>query len=51
MIRKLVNNPKFKTEIQKHIGQRIDTQELDREHTGLQECLKQVIEAKNKLAN
>jgi len=46
-----VNNPKFKTEIQKHIGQSIDTQELDREHTGLQERLKQVIGAKNKLAN
>lgn len=28
VIRKLVNNPKFKTEIQKHIGQSIDTQEL-----------------------
>lgn len=39
VIRKLVNNPKFKTEIQKHIGQSIDTQELDREHTGLQERL------------
>ena len=51
MIRKLVNNPKFKTEIQKHIGQSIDTQELDREHTGLQERLKQVTGAKNKLAN
>ncbi len=51
VIRKLVNNPKFKTEIQKHIGQSIDTQELDREHTGLQERLKQVIGAKNKLAN
>ena len=51
VIRKLVNNPKFKTEIQKHIGQSIDTQELDREHTGLQERLKQVTGAKNKLAN
>lgn len=51
VIRKLVNNPKFKTEIQKYIGQSIDTQELDREHTGLQERLKQVIGAKNKLAN
>ena len=51
VIRKLVNNPKFKTEILKHIGQSIDTQELDREHTGLQERLKQVIGAKNKLAN
>ena len=51
VIRKLVNNPKFKTEIQKHIGQSIDTQELDREHTGLQERLRQVTGAKNKLAN
>ena len=51
VIRKLVNNPKFKTEIQKHIGQSIDTQELDKEHTGLQERLKQVNGAKNKLAN
>ena len=51
VIRKLVNNPKFKTEIQKHISQSIDTQELDREHTGLQERLKQVTGAKNKLAN
>ena len=51
VIRKLVNNPKFKEEIQKHIGSSIDTQELDREHTGLQERLKQVNGAKNKLAN
>ena len=51
VIRKLVNNPKFKTEIQKHIGNSIDTEELDREHTGLQERLKQVTGAKNKLAN
>ena len=51
VIRKLVNNPKFKEEIQKHVGNSIDTQELDREHTGLQERLKQVTGAKNKLAN
>ena len=51
MIRKLVNNPKFNEEIQKHIGQSIDTKELDREHTGLQERLKQVTGAKNKLAS
>ena len=51
VIRKLVNNPKFKTEIQKHIGNSIDTEELDREHTGLQDRLKQVTGAKNKLAN
>ena len=51
VIRKLVNNPKFKEEIQKHIGQSIDTKELDREHTGLQERLKQVTGAKNKLAS
>ena len=51
VIRKLVNNPKFKEEIQKHIGSSIDTQEIDREHTGLQERLKQVTGAKNKLAN
>jgi site-specific DNA recombinase len=42
VIRKLVNNPKFKTEIQKHIGNTIDTVELDREHDGLEERLKQV---------
>ena len=51
VIRKMVNNPKFKTEIQKHIGQSIDTQEMDREHIGLQGRLKQVIGAKNKLAH
>ncbi len=49
VIRKLVRNPKFEEEIRKHIGNSIDTDELDREHTGLQEKLKQVIGAKNKL--
>lgn len=29
VIRKPVNNPKFKTEIQKHIGQSIDTKEVN----------------------
>lgn len=47
----MVNNSKFKTEIQKHIGNSIDTQELDREHEGLQEGLKQVTDARNKLAS
>jgi site-specific DNA recombinase len=51
VIRKLVNNPKFKAEIQKHIGNSIDTAELDREHDGLKEQLKQVTGAKNKLAS
>ncbi len=51
VIRKLVNNPKFKTEIQKYIGQSIDTQKLDREHDDLKEQLKQVKGAKNKLAS
>jgi hypothetical protein len=51
VIRKLVNNPKFKTEIQKNIGNSIDTAELDREHDGLEERLKQVTGAKNRLAN
>lgn len=51
VIRKLVNNEKFKTEIQKHIGNSIDTNELDREYAGLQERLKQVTGAKNKIAN
>lgn len=51
VIRKLVNNDKFKTEIGKHIGNSIDTAELDKEHTGLQEKLKQATGAKNKLAN
>ena len=46
-----MNNPKFKEEIQKHIGSSIDTQELDREHTGLQERLNQVTGPKNKLAS
>lgn len=47
----MVNNSKFKTEIQKHIGNSIDTQEPDRQHEGLQERLKQVTSAKNKLAS
>lgn len=51
VIRNLVNNDKFKTEIGKHIGNSIDTAELDKEHTGLQEKLKQATGAKNKLAN
>ena len=51
VIRKLVNNDKFKTEIGKHIGNSIDTAELDKEHTGLKEKLKQATGAKNKLAN
>ena len=51
VIRKLVNNEKFKAEIQKHIGNSIDTEELDREHAGLKDRLKQVTGAKNKLAN
>ena len=51
VIRKLVNNDKFKTEIGKHIGNSIDTAELDKEHTGLQEKLMQATGAKNKLAN
>ncbi len=51
VIRKLVNNPKFKTEIQKYIGQSIDTQKLDREHDDLKEQLKQAKGAKNKLAS
>lgn len=51
VIRKLVNNEKFKAEIQKHIGNSIDTEELDREHAGLQDRLKQETGAKNKLAN
>lgn len=51
VIRKLVNNDKFKTEIGKHIGNSIDTAELDKEHMGLQEKLKQATGAKNKLAN
>lgn len=49
IIQNLVNNPKFKTEIQKRIGNSIDTQELDREYEGLQEKRKQVTGAKNQL--
>lgn len=51
VICKLVNNPKFKEAIQKHIDSSIDTQELDREYTGLQGWLKQVTGVKNKLAD
>ena len=51
VIRKLVTNPKFTEEIKKHIGASIDTEELEREHTGLQEKKKQLIGAKNKLAS
>ena len=51
VIRKLVNNEKFKAEIQKHIANSIDTDELYREHAGLQDRLKQVTGAKNKLAS
>lgn len=49
VIRKLVNNPKFRNEIQKYIGNSIDTKELDREHDGLKERFMQVTGAKNKL--
>lgn len=51
VICKLVNNPKFKEVIQKHIDSSIDTQELDREYTGLQGRLKQVTGVKNKLVD
>ncbi len=51
VIRKLVTNPKFTEEIKKHIGASIDTEELEREHTGLQEKKKQLIGAKNKLTS
>ncbi len=51
VIRKLVTNPKFTEEIKKNIGASIDTEELEREHTGLQEKKKQLIGAKNKLAS
>lgn len=50
IIQNLVNNSKFKTEIQKRIGNSIDTKELDREYEELQEKRKQVTGAKNKLA-
>lgn len=49
VIRKLVKNPKFESEIKKRIGNSIDTAELDREHDGLTEQLKQLTKAKNKL--
>lgn len=49
VIRKLVQNPKFESEIRKRIGNSIDTAELDREHDGLTEQLKQLTKAKNKL--
>lgn len=51
VIRKLVTNPKFTEEIKKHIGNSIDTEELEREHIGLKEKLKQITGAKNKLAS
>lgn len=50
VIRKLVKNPKFESEIRRRIGNSIDTAELDREHDGLTEQLKQLTKAKNKLA-
>ena len=44
-----VGNVKTHSLDHEHIGSSIDTKELDREHTGLQERLKQVTGAKNKL--
>lgn len=48
-VKGVLNNPKFKTAIQKHIGigQSIDTQELDGEHTGLKDMYKRIIQNMN----
>ena len=50
VIRKLVQNPKFEAAIREKIDARIDTAELDAEQDGLRKQLRQVIGAKNKLA-
>lgn len=50
VIKKLVQNPKFEAAIRERIDARIDTGELDQEIENLRKQLRQVIGAKNKLA-
>ena len=50
VIRKLVQNPKFEEAIRARINARIDTDELEREAEAYRKQLRQVIGAKNKLA-
>ena len=50
VIRKLVQNPKFEAAIREKIDARIDTGELEQEVENLRRQLRQVIGAKNKLA-
>ena len=52
VIRKQVNNPKFKTEIQKHIGQSIDMQEcLDKFYDEIEEIETLIEEVETRLYN
>ena len=51
IIRKLVQNPKFEEEIKRKIGKRIDTEELDKELDNMRKQMKQLVGAKNKLAD
>lgn len=50
VIKKLVQNPKFEAAIQQKINTRIDTGELEQEIENLRKQLRQVLGAKNKLA-
>ena len=50
VIKKLVQNPKFEAAIRQKINTRIDTGELEQEIENLRKQLRQVLRAKNKLA-
>ena len=50
VIKKLVQNPKFEAAIRQKINTRIDTGELEQEIENLRKQLRQVLGAKNKLA-
>jgi len=51
VIRKLVKNPKFEKEIMRKIGKSIDTNELEKELSNMRKQMKQLVGAKNKLAD
>lgn len=51
VIRKLVQNPEFEQEIKRKIGKSIDTKELDKELENMRKQMKQLVGAKNKLAD
>lgn len=51
VIRKLVKNPKFEKEIRRKIGKSIDTNELEKELSNMRKQMKQLVGAKNKLAD